>query len=834
MAIRSAFLVFLLVMISNCIHASTVRDSIQIDPRWKIWSPSITISKDGQWALVYESDVNNPKESKSFVVNTTTKVKREITELEKPSFMKGDRLVGVENKELVIIELKALNMKQNLGGVRQFKIITNEEHLLLFDEQTLKIVDVTATKPKILWQEATIKKYLINKQQSCILYQKKDDKMLYQLDLKTLKHPPLFDLQGDLSSVTWNERGDAFTLIEQDHSIHWVDLKNHKQQVIVIPKATGKIPYIQTKFFSNNDVYISYSIKPLKKNPEDEYLDIWNGNARDLHLYDRSVKYDSLKAFVYDSGKNSLTELERNQHKEYLHLGIPNNIISYDPFEFIEYASVEENKRYVLEHISPRKVITELTQTPSLDWGLNISCDQRFLLYPKGKMWELYDLQRQQKLRIDHTQYDTKPIWSGDSKQVFYQDGNNLMEFSLNTKKINQMTAFESAHTISYSNNIRETNSEYSPTYRPMIFTTTRHANPLASIFSYYKNNLTKIIDGTSKRVNTQYLSRAISEDGNTLVWMEEDFNEPPNIKVYNKGQTRTLLESELPKALYSWRQQKVITYKDKFGTKLTGLLYYPKDFDATKKYPMITRIYQRIGSSRNIFEVPSFYNQDGFNQALFNELGYFVFKPDTYVTEEGPGLSALDQVTLGVKEITRQESAIDTSKIGLIGHSFGGYETSFIVSHSNLFSAAVSGSGVHDFMQFTYEYNYYLKKPNTFRAEKYQYAMGVSFGESSKKYLQNSPILYAHQVQTPLLLWTGMKDNNVDWKNTQNMYVALKHNKRPTIALFYRNVDHTISIANLKEQEDLTTRVLDWFDYFLKEIKDIKWIKEGENYKIY
>lgn len=832
MAIRSVFLVLLLLLISNCIHANTIRDSIQIDPRWNVWSPSITISKDGQWALVHENAVNNPKESRSFVVNTASKVKCEITGLEKSRFMKGDRLVGIEDKELVVIDLNALNMKQNLGEVTQFEILANEEHLLLFAEQTLKIIELTVTKPQVLWQEVAIKKYLINKQQSHILYQKEDDKTLYQLDLKSLKEVSLFDLEVDLNSVTWNERGDAFALIEQNHSIHWVDLKNHKQQSIAIPKATGKIPYIQTNFFSNNDLYISYSIKPLEKNPEDEYLDIWNGNARDLHLDDRSVKYDSLKAFVYDSKRNSLTELERNQKKEYLHLGIANYIISYDPFEFIEYASVYENKRYVLEQVSPRKIITELTQTPSLDWSLSVSLNEQFLLYPKDSVWELYDIVNQEERTVKNTHADTKPIWSIDSKKIYYQNGNNLEEYSLKTKQIKVLTDFKSPNVISIKNQIKESNSVYVDTKVPLIFTTTRYGNPAASIYSYHNKKIIKIVDRTPRRISIQYLSRAISEDGNTVIWTEEDFNEPPNIKVYNKEQTSTLLESELPQELYNWRQQKVISYKDKYGTELTGLLYYPKDFDSTKKYPMITYIYQRQGSSRNIFEVPSFYNQDGFNQALYNELGYFVFKPDTYVTEEGPGLSALDQVTLGVKEITQEEATINVSKIGLIGHSFGGYETSFIVTQSNLFAAAVSGAGAHDFIQFTYEYNYHLRRPNFLRAERSQYDMRLSFGENPGKYLQNSPILYAHQVQTPLLLWTGMKDTNVHWENTRRMYVALKRYKIPTIALFYKGQNHALS--SFKEQTNLTMKIIDWFDYYLKDKKTISWIQKGVDQNFY
>src|SRR5690606_1745408 len=115
------------------------------------------------------------------------------------------------------------------------------------------------------------------------------------------------------------------------------------------------------------------------------------------------------------------------------------------------------------------------------------------------------------------------------------------------------------------------------------------------------------------------------------------------------------------------------------------------------KKYPMITHVYQKQYAQANNFYLSTFQNSTGFNTSLLTELGYFVFLPDIVISDEGPGLSALECVTKGIEAITNEETSIDKTKLGLIGHSFGGYETNFIITQTNLFAAAVSGAAISD-----------------------------------------------------------------------------------------------------------------------------------------
>lgn len=123
---------------------------------------------------------------------------------------------------------------------------------------------------------------------------------------------------------------------------------------------------------------------------------------------------------------------------------------------------------------------------------------------------------------------------------------------------------------------------------------------------------------------------------------------------------------------------------------------------------------------------------------------------------------------------------------------------------------------------------------PDWFMAENAQPSMNVKFSEDPEKYYANNPILHAHKTKTAILLFTGLNDENINWENTRKMFIALKREQKPTMALFYKNINHGFGNTTPIETSDLSKRVLDWFDYHLKNKKDIPWIKQGLDYNTY
>ncbi|SFJ19825.1 alpha/beta hydrolase family protein [Myroides guanonis] len=825
-------LVFLLLSFCcSTISLAVQRDSISIDPRWNYWHVD-AIAPNGNWTFVYQIYPNNLNHNKAYAVHTDTKQKVEVTAIGLTQFTNNDFLIG--KKELETVEVNLTSEKQNsLGVLKQQDWIEDNQTLCYITEQNELVLKKYSKKgSQIIWCKKGISKYHLNPAKTRLLYQKEGNTILFQLDLKTLEEKQLVDITETLPyQLEWNSQENAIALSLKEKDILYIDAKKGVSRFIELPKANASISEVQISFFTNDDFYISYRIDHATKDPTKDYLDIWNGNDRQLKYKVLEKKEGDLKAFIYNQSTDKLKELPRSYKYEYLNIGIPNYLLVYDPLELQDYSQVFENVRYRILDLKTMQEKGDLATAVNFQSLYNKAPNGKFLLYPNKDIWEVYDFESHKRTIIPHTDTRSTPFWTEDSKSIFYQDGQNILAYNLENQQTKAITNFKEKNRFRFVNTIRKPNSTFVVSNNPFIFSS--HIEDYkTSYYSLFKNKITKLVDSSENKLNTQYLNNGVSKDRKTVVWTEENYNLPQTVKVYRNEKVSTLLEPEVPTELYSWRKQKVIHYKDKFGVDLSGILWYPKDYNSIKKYPMVTWIYERLGYLRSEFKIPSLFNQSGFNRALKNDEGYFVFMPDTYVSEEGPGLSAVECVTKGIEVITAMEPSIDKTKLGLIGTSFGGYETSFILGNSKLFAAGISGAGIHDLINFTYEYNYNLRIPNWYRVEGPQQDLRETFDKNPSKYYNNSPIHFAQNFETPMLLWTGLKDYNVHWEQTRHMYIALQRYKKSVIALFYKNAGHSLSVNN--EQKDLTIKVLDWFNYYLIEKKETEWINKGVNYNTY
>ncbi|MPM86248.1 Dipeptidyl-peptidase 5 [bioreactor metagenome] len=240
----------------------------------------------------------------------------------------------------------------------------------------------------------------------------------------------------------------------------------------------------------------------------------------------------------------------------------------------------------------------------------------------------------------------------------------------------------------------------------------------------------------------------------------------------------------------------------------------------------MVLNIYKIQSRKPNKYPIAAFStsNSDGFNLRLLLEKGYFVYFPDIVYGEKGPGLSALDCVHHALDAL-EDNPCIDKNRIGLFGFSHGGYETNFIATHSDRFAAYIAGAGNSDIVRSYFSYNNNFWRPFYFQFETGQYEMKKSFSEDKQFYFQNSPIHYVDRVNAPILLWTGKEDQNIYWEQTMEFYIGLKRNRKKVIALFYPGEGH--AFFSQEACHDISLRILDWFDYYLKGKKGVEWIKQ-------
>lgn len=316
---------------------------------------------------------------------------------------------------------------------------------------------------------------------------------------------------------------------------------------------------------------------------------------------------------------------------------------------------------------------------------------------------------------------------------------------------------------------------------------------------------------------------RSFKRIGNgVFFFIRENYHLSPQLVVKNiNGKSTIVCQSNDHQEKYYWGFSKRIAYENLKGELLSGALFYPAGYDADKNYPMVVYIYERLSQHYNEYVNPTLHNQDGFNISNLTSQGYFVLLPDIVYEEGKTGRSAVDCVVSAVNKVVANES-VDKKRIGLVGHSFGGFETSFIVTQTPIFAAAVSGAGFNDFISSYLSIGSNNKKQDTWRYEHSQIRMGVPLYEAYQQYLENSPITFAPQVQTPFLIWAGTEDNAINYTQSLEFHLALRRLGKPNILLLYEKEGH--SLTNSENQTDLSRRMIRWWDYYLKGGKKPDW----------
>jgi dipeptidyl aminopeptidase/acylaminoacyl peptidase len=237
----------------------------------------------------------------------------------------------------------------------------------------------------------------------------------------------------------------------------------------------------------------------------------------------------------------------------------------------------------------------------------------------------------------------------------------------------------------------------------------------------------------------------------------------------------------------------------------------------------MIVCIYEKQTAIRHRYSNPTLLNESVPNASLFASQGYFVLYPDIVYTIGSPGFSATDCL-IAATTAAMAMAPIDKSKIGLTGHSFGGYETNFIITQTGLFAAAIAGSGLSDFTSGYLSVNWGAKNTNGWRYEFQQMRMGKTLFEDYEGYQRNSPVNFVSNVITPLLTYTGAEDTNVNPYQTMEFYLALRRLKKEHVMVLYPKENHTI--LGRENQIDLTNKFSEWFGYYLKGEKKPEWLE--------
>jgi dipeptidyl aminopeptidase/acylaminoacyl peptidase len=278
------------------------------------------------------------------------------------------------------------------------------------------------------------------------------------------------------------------------------------------------------------------------------------------------------------------------------------------------------------------------------------------------------------------------------------------------------------------------------------------------------------------------------------------------------------------PERNWNWLTDQLVEWDGPNDVHYQGLLYEPENMDTNKKYPVIIYYYETLSDKFHEF-LPALPCPGTINIPWFVSRGYLVFVPDIFYRLKEPGKSALNAI-LSAYNLLTGLGFVDRSRIGIQGHSWGGFETNYVVTHSHVFAAACSASGVTDFIS---SYGGLTGLDATSREPIYelgQSRMGATIWNIPDAYLENSAIIHADSVTTPLLMMHNTGDYGVPFAQAVEFYTGLRRLGKKVWLLQYDGERH--GLRHFNSQLDFTLRITQFFDFYLKNAKPPIWMTQG------
>jgi dipeptidyl aminopeptidase/acylaminoacyl peptidase len=274
----------------------------------------------------------------------------------------------------------------------------------------------------------------------------------------------------------------------------------------------------------------------------------------------------------------------------------------------------------------------------------------------------------------------------------------------------------------------------------------------------------------------------------------------------------------------FAWSKGQLVEYKTDKGLRLQGALYYPAGYEPGKRYPMIVYMYERLSDSVHRYVAPS--DRDYYNTTVFTSQGYFVLQPDIVFRPREPGLSVVECVTAAVKQVATM-NLIDPAKVGVVGHSWGGFDAAYLATRTNgVFAASVAGAAITNLVSNYGNHHWSSGIAETDHIETGQQRMEVPLYEDFPAYVRNSAVFNVQNMTTPLMLMTGDSDGTVFWHQAVELYNIARRAKKNVVMLVYTGEDH--SLRQKKNQVDYQQRILAWFGHYLKGEPAPTWIATG------
>ena len=606
-------------------------------------------------------------------------------------------------------------------------------------------------------------------------------------------------------------------------------------------------------------------------------VDIWNWDALMTPPMQKAMK-SRLEKYVHPvviSLNGDVVSLESNfsERVSYFNGGDGDWALVVDraPYQLSAYwDSNPYNDVYLVSIVdgSRRKILEKVAGSPRLSpsgkYAYWYDCDDL--------QWYTYDLATDEVVCLtadcrtnfydeedDHPNYpdayDFRPSWTDNDEFILICDRYDVWKFAADGSSIECLTdgegrqnnvRFRIEDPVDHRINPADARLGVSHTWSvntPVYFTTFDEGtkeNGFASIPSVKRSVPQWFRNGWS------YGSIVKAADAAVLAFQKGNYRNPNDLYLYTPkagkkaypavfkesldklfSGARKLTSINPQQSNYRWGDVQLVHWQAYDGTPLDGLLFLPDEVKEGEKLPLMIYFYEKYSETLYNYR-QSAPSRSTVNIPMYVSNGYAVFVPDIVYESGHPGESAFNCVCAGAEAMCEQFPVIDKERMAIQGQSWGGYQTAYLVTRTDMFCAAGAGAPVGN---MTSAYGGIRWESGVARAMQYEHGqsrIGKSLWDEGglDLYIENSPVFFVDHVTTPVLIMHNDADGAVPWYQGIEFFSNLRRFGKPAWLLEYNDEAH--NLRERRNSKDLSIRLQQFFDYYMKGAPMPAWMKSG------
>ncbi|SFE44896.1 Dipeptidyl aminopeptidase/acylaminoacyl peptidase [Chitinophaga sp. CF118] len=823
-------------------------------------SPSI--SADGKY-IVYRISETNWGTDTLYIQSVNQKWKDVIPNIK--SYIMAER----SNKIIMLTSDKKLKIKS--FEKRDINSISDvQNHLLFSNDRTEWLLYQTETKNKELTLRdiktnkeikfINVSSYTINQNNGTIILKKEEENqdVLYWLDIKDFKEQRLFSGKN-ISNIVMDEPGNQIIFSSEEENnkkdkIIWYYKRNDKKVSRLISEhqlLEEGLEIADIQRFSHDGTSIFLNLKEIKKNEIKKnpiLVDIWS--SRDSRL--QELQLQDLSPRTYLSVMNIEEKHIIRLQKEFETINFLNNENDNIATARLRESTISEQNWNPAAKLHNFILNCRTGQREEINlYLISISPDSKYLIgldetltdlcsyeISSGKVITLTkDLPIPTEATGDTPENIRRSIsfagWNLNDGSIIFYDDYDI--WKIDPKKQTKFTNLTNGYGRKHSLVFRLGNAGQDKNYTNENVKLLSTFNTLTKENGFFEMSLSGNSDPTELTLDSYYYSqpdymnlsaRYPIKAKNKNIWIvtREKANVSPNYFITTDFKYFNPITNLQPENKFNWFTYELINYTSQDGKETQGVLFKPENLDPSKKYPVIINYYEILTDQANVYREPDLIHNN-VNIPLCASNGYTIFTPDVHYTITKPGESVLNSV-LGGAKLLSSYSWIDSIHIGIQGHSFGGYETNYIITHTPFFAAAISSSGFCNLVSIIGNVPPSGDPYFPEWAEEGQGRIGYTLWQRPDLYIENSPIFNADKVTTPVLLMNNKQDYTVPFTQGVEFFTALRRLNKVCWMLQYDGEKH--SLTREEYALDYTLRYLQFFDHYLKGKPMPQWMKSG------